>query len=222
MFLSDKAGWQPVLDSLRTGRRERRLWILGSVLVHGLALVVLCWPGKAAYIKPIWLAHGAGGSATPASVVLYLSSRQVPAAENPLLSLPSPPTQKLTSKTKVKKRTNVLKNEKPAEQMEAGSTLGTSFDGAAAGDEIKPGFAIRFTAPRVSRSELPGGTPGDVIVELTIDAEGNVVEEKLLQGLGQSIDDRVITSLRDWHFRPATRNGIAIPFKYDAHFHFPS
>jgi hypothetical protein len=49
-----------------------------------------------------------------------------------------------------------------------------------------------------------------------------VVEEKLLQGIGPDIDERVIATLRIWRFRPATRNGIAIPFKYDARFHFPS
>jgi len=56
---------------------------------------------------------------------------------------------------------------------------------------------------------------------LTIDAQGNVVEEKLLQGLGNGIDDKVLAAVRDWRFRPATRNGVAIPFKYDARFHFP-
>jgi outer membrane biosynthesis protein TonB len=49
-----------------------------------------------------------------------------------------------------------------------------------------------------------------------------VVEEKLLQGIGPGIDERVLAAVRDWHFRPATRNGVAIPFKYDARFHFPS
>ena len=96
------------------------------------------------------------------------------------------------------------------------------MEGLTEGDEIKPGFAITFTDPRVARWELPSGVQGDVIVELTIDVQGNVVEEKLLQGMGHGIDERVIATLRDWRFRPATRNGVAIPFKYDAHFHFPS
>jgi len=63
---------------------------------------------------------------------------------------------------------------------------------------------------------------GDVIVEITIDAQGSVVEERLLQGLGHGVDERVIAVLRDWRFRPATRNGVAIPSKHDVHFHFPS
>jgi protein TonB len=61
-----------------------------------------------------------------------------------------------------------------------------------------------------------------VIVEVTIDAQGAVVEEKLLQGLGPGVDERVISALRDWRFRPATRNGVAISSKHDVHFHFPS
>ena len=61
-----------------------------------------------------------------------------------------------------------------------------------------------------------------MIVEVTIDVLGNVVEEKLLRGVGYGIDEKVIAALRERHFRPATRNGVAIPSKYDVYFHFPS
>jgi protein TonB len=61
-----------------------------------------------------------------------------------------------------------------------------------------------------------------VIVEITIDAQGIVVAERLLQGLGHGVDERVIAVLRDWRYHPATRNGVPIPSKYDVHFHFPS
>jgi protein TonB len=61
-----------------------------------------------------------------------------------------------------------------------------------------------------------------VIVEISIDAQGIVVAERLLQGLGHGVDERVIAVLRDWRYHPATRNGVPIPSKYDVHFHFPS
>lgn len=221
MFLYDKPGWQPALDSMRNGKRNRALWISGSVLLHAVFLVIWCWPPEPMFIKPVWLARGHGGTATPSSVVLYVP-HDTQFAEHSLVSLPAPARQKRSARTELKKRTNLVDSDKPANRAEAGSASGNSLDGASNGDEIKPGFAIRFTPPSVSRSELPGGLQGDVIVELTIDAQGNVVDEKLLQGLGHEIDERVIATLRDWHFQPATRNGIAIPFKYDAHFHFPS
>jgi protein TonB len=61
-----------------------------------------------------------------------------------------------------------------------------------------------------------------VIVEITIDVEGNVSETKLLQGVGHGIDEKVIAAARAWHFHPATRNGVAVLSKQDYRFHFPS
>jgi protein TonB len=146
------------------------------------------------------------------------------AAAAPLATTVSFPVvpHKQIAKSKPRKRLNALSQDEQKESAEAGSHFGTSLDGSTEGEEIKPGFAISFTDPRVSRWELPSGVQGEVIVELTIDAEGNVLEERLLQGLGHGVDEKIMATLRDWRFRPATRNGIAIPFKYDAHFHFPS
>jgi protein TonB len=84
---------------------------------------------------------------------------------------------------------------------------------------VKPALPVAFQGLKIFRSELPNCPQGDVIVEITIDARVPVVEERLLQGLGHGVDDRVIAVLRDWHFRPATRNGVAIPSKHDVHFH---
>jgi len=220
VFLNHKPGWQPELDSIPSEKRKRGLWISGSALAHAIFLLVWCWPAPPGFVRPIWLAHGENGSGTPVSVALYLP-QDIRVAERPLLSLPAA-ARPQHAKAKLHKRANVLDQDKPEDRAEAGSTSGTSMYGATEGDEIKPGFAVRFTDPRVARWQMPSGIQGDVIVELTIDTQGNVVEEKLLQGLGHGIDELVISTLRDWHFRPATRNGVAIPFKYDAHFHFPS
>jgi len=62
----------------------------------------------------------------------------------------------------------------------------------------------------LDQSCLAASSRGDVVVEITIDAQGTVVDERLLQGLGHGVDDRVIAVLRDWRFHPATRNGVAI------------
>lgn len=224
-FLKADPSWQAALRSLHAVARRRSWWMMLSLAIHIGLLVMVCWPVQPAFIRPVWLARGENGGATPNSVALYLPQdirfAERP-AERPLLSLPATSRQKQLARVRLHKRSNVLDNDKPATRAEAGSALGTSIDGAAEGDEVKPGFAIRFTDPRIGRSQMPTGMQGDVIVELTIDTEGNVVEERLLQGLGHGIDEMVIATLRDWHFRPATRNGVAIPFKYDAHFHFPS
>ena len=79
-----------------------------------------------------------------------------------------------------------------------------------------------FPDPPVSRSDLPEGVSGKVIVEITIGELGNVIDTKLLQGLHPSIDAKVIATVKLWRFRPATRDGHAIASKQDALFTYPS
>jgi periplasmic protein TonB len=207
----------------QAGRRSRNLSLVLSTAIHAALLLVLCWRVAPIFVKPELLARGNGGTSTRVSVQLYLPQDTAPAAAAmpAIVSFPVPTHQRI-AKSRPRKRHNALSREEEKDDTEAGSRFGTSLDGPTEGEEIRPGFAISFTDPRVSRWELPGGVQGEVIVELSIDAQGNVVEEKLLQGLGHGVDEKIMATLRDWRFRPATRNGVAIPFKYDAHFHFPS
>ena len=223
-FEKNRYEWNMLTQILPT-RRRRWSFSLGlSSAMHALLVVALGWPTAPVFVKPVMVAHGEGGSATPSSVVLYVpDDLQIAEAKNqPLLSLPAS-ARKKTRKTKLKKRTNVIEEaDKTPNPAEVGSENGSAYDGLASGDEVKPALPVAFQDVKIPRSELPGGIQGDVIVEITIDAQGTVVEERLLQGLGHGVDEKVIAVLRDWRFRPATRNGVAIPSKHDVHFHFPS
>jgi periplasmic protein TonB len=203
------------------GQGRRSLALIFSAAVHVVAVVILCWR-PASFVKPQLIAHGEGGAATSMSTTLYLPQDLTETPQQSLSSLPAP-VQK-TRKTKLKKRSNVLEKEATTNSVEAGSRDGSALDGLAEGEDVMPAIPLpgSFADPKVSRWELPGGMQGDVIVEITIDDQGAVVNERLLQGMGHGIDEKVIAALRDWRFRPATRNGIAIPSKHDVHFHFPS
>jgi protein TonB len=222
-FEQDRYEWNTLAQCQPARRRRWGFSVSLSSAIHGLVLMVLCWPTLPVFVKPNALAHGEGGSATPVSVVLYVPNdlQLATARKPPLLSLPAS-VRKKTQNTRLRKRTNVLEVEKPANSAEAGSELGSAYDGPTTGDEVKPALPMILQDLKIPRSELPSGVQGDVIVEITIDAQGNVVEEKLLQGLGHGVDERVIAVLRDQRYRPATRNGVAIPSKRDVHFHFPS
>jgi len=194
-----------------------------SAILHGVLLVVFCWPIKPVFVKPMLLARGDGGTSTPRSITLVLpaDARTAAPAAVSLLSLPAP-ARKPQEKKKLEKRSNLLENEKPVDSLQAGSVHGSALDGPIDGDEIKPGFAITFREPRISRWELPSGLHGEVVVEVTIDAEGNVVEEKLLHGVGYGVDEKVIAAIQGWHFQPATRNGVPIPSKHDVLYPLPN
>jgi TonB family protein len=66
------------------------------------------------------------------------------------------------------------------------------------------------------------GQEGDVVVEITIDAQGNIVQKVVIQSLGPAVDQKVLAALENWRFRPATQNGVAIPSKQDVYYHFKS
>lgn len=223
-FEQDRQEWNTLTQSRPPRRRRWSFSVSVSSAIHLLVVIAFCWPAGPIFVKPVLVARGEGGSASPSSVVLYVPDdlQIASASKPPLLSLPAS-ARKKPQKTKLKKRTNVIEEaDKTPNSAEVGSENGSAYDGPANGDEVKPALPVAFQDLKISRSELPGGIQGDVIVEITIDAQGTVVEEHLLQGLGHGVDDRVIAVLRDWRFHPATRNGVAIPSKHDVHFHFPS
>jgi TonB family protein len=102
----------------------------------------------------------------------------------------------------------------------AGSPLGTVLEGPLAGEEVRPALPVVSPDPAVAAVEL-NGLQGDVVVEVTIDEKGNIVQKVVIHSLAPAIDGKVLEALENWRFRPATRNGVAIPSKQDVYYHFP-
>ena len=102
----------------------------------------------------------------------------------------------------------------------AGSPLGTVLEGPLTGDEIRPALPVVAPDPIVASNEL-NGLQGDVVIEVTIDEKGNIVQKVVIQSLAPAVDSKVLEALDNWRFRPATRNGLAIPSKQDVFYHFP-
>ena len=110
----------------------------------------------------------------------------------------------------------------PEETARGGSPFGRVPGSPLSFDEVVPAFPVVYPDPPVSDADVPTGVHGDVIVQVTIDSQGNVVETKLLQGIGYGIEQKVLTVLQRWHFHPAVRDGITIASQHIVHFHYPS
>jgi TonB family protein len=102
----------------------------------------------------------------------------------------------------------------------AGSPSGSLSYGTTIGFEVRPALPVVSMDP-VVQPQLLNGMTGDVIVEITIDSGGNIVEMKVLQSLVAPVDQKVLAALGQWHFLPATRDGVPIPSTQDVHYHFP-
>jgi len=104
----------------------------------------------------------------------------------------------------------------------AGSPYGSVSDGSLTGPDVRPALPIVSPDPRIEVADLPDGIrEGDEIIEITIDAQGNIVQKIVISSLSSTVDAKVLAALENWHFLPATRFGVPIPSKQDVHYHFP-
>jgi periplasmic protein TonB len=212
-----------MFSSLSRSDHAKQSWsVIGSTAVHALVLLVLCLRPSPVYVRPSALAHGQHG----ASLVLYFSpmgSQQTLVAQRTKhsparLYLPVKPKTRFNAKI-TSERDVEPQNVSPS-PVAAGAPGSSDVYGDTTGSNIRPAIEVTLIDPPV-RSILPHGVQGDVIVEVTIDEHGNVVGTKLLQGLGYGIDEICVATVQNsWHYLPATRDGVPIPSKYDAHWHF--
>ena len=118
---------------------------------------------------------------------------------------------------------------KPAEKTPA-SPATTSPSAAAASSaqgnnalgagNVTVALATYFPWPRPDLSTLAHGTRGDVIIDVTIDQQGKVVETQVAQSMGPAIDTSVLSVIQTWTFKPATKDGVAVPSEQELLFHF--
>jgi outer membrane biosynthesis protein TonB len=102
---------------------------------------------------------------------------------------------------------------------QAGLPYGTLSRGPFFGDEIRPALPTATSDPVVYPWQLPA-TAGNEVIEITIDERGEIVRSIVLQSLGPEIDTKCLAALENWHFHPATRNGVPIASRQDAIFPF--
>jgi TonB family protein len=102
---------------------------------------------------------------------------------------------------------------------------GDSFASAAHGNgsdnqDMRPAFPVFSPRPPVSdRSLLPPGEQ-KIVVDVNVDALGQVVSESLVKGLGNKLDQIVLDIVKTWRFQPATIDGKAVPTQAELIFPF--
>jgi TonB family protein len=178
---------------------------------HGTQIAHLYWPNQRTEMVND-SAPGTTGTSSSAQLNAHLTwKRRAKAAKAAKRELPRP---ELGSDAETSVPGQV------AQAKPAGSPLGTVLEGPLTGEEVRPALPVVAPDPIVATDEL-AGLQGDVVVEVTIDDKGNIIQKVVLQSLAPKVDGKVLEALENWRFRPATRNGVAIPSKQDVFYHFP-
>ena len=74
--------------------------------------------------------------------------------------------------------------------------------------------------PAVADRSLLPDSNRQVIVDVTVSASGDVLEAKLVQGIGNGLDALVLSTVKTWHFHPATLNGSPVATESELIFPF--
>ena len=210
-------------------RPSTRRWnasLLVSFVLHCVVLYFVVRPPRPIYVTPSSVAFGHGGISTE---LVYWTQHGSAASEN---SATQAEQRRIALHMAARKRTrpvakpSTVNNTQPAVATEqparAGTPYGSFAQGLASGHDVRPALPVVFPNPEILPWQVPSGVQGNVIVEVTIDEQGNVTDTKVLQALGHGIEEKVVAALRNWRFRPAIMDGRAIPSQQDVYFHFPS
>ena len=200
-------------------RRYRAVEV--SVGAHLILLSIIAFHNpKVIELIPESLAYGEGAHSY--KLVYLPAGADDDPADAAKLHFPSSAAKPKTPQPAPEPQPTVADAEAGDHNSRAGSPLGTMIDGPITGHEVHVAYPTVFPNPPVDRAALPHDLVGDVVIEVTIDSEGNVVETKIVQAIGHGIDEKVEATLRRWHFQPATLDGTPVASKHDVHFHFPS
>ena len=212
--------------------RFRRHGAVGvSVAAHLALLAVIAFHNpRVIDLSPAWLAYGDGSHTYR---LIYFP----PAAQNadvppdtaklmfpPRATKPRPRPQSQPPKPAPEPQQAMVNADAEAgdHNSHAGSPLGTMIDGPITGHEVHVAYPVVYPDPPVERSALPRDLVGDVVIEVTIDSQGIVVETRIVQAIGHGVDEKIEATLRRWHYQPATLDGAPVASRHDVHFHFPS
>ncbi len=210
-----------ILVPLKLDSHDRKLWTGISVVLHFAVIAMLSVQTEPVIVKTSLLMKGDDGKSMS---LVYLAAKQNRDSVDPSQTtepskfhLPRKQKAKAKPPRPVSDRDVVAKNESP----KAGLANGSMYDGLMSGHDVRPALPIVSPDPPVTGDELHGAE-GDVIVEVTIDVRGEVIQTRLLQGIGHGVEQIVIAVVQRWKFKPATQDGIPIASRQDVHFHYPS
>jgi TonB family protein len=230
----------PMLTQLNPATARRQRWLRwGSLTAHGVLLAWLLHAPEPMLLNPVSVAIGHNGKSVTR---LYWPSKKVDDSTHSSSDNATEryrhqrlSQQKLTWKApadlaKVAPQSPLARTESEdnakaqtlsalGHGVQAGLPYGTLSRGQLYGEEIRPALPVATSDPVVWPWQLPD-SPGNEVIEITIDERGDIVNKVVLQSLGADIDTKCLAALENWRFHPATRNGAPIPSKQDAIFPF--
>ncbi len=183
-------------------------WIAVSAALHALVLAALL---RGSHMRVASIPHPGTREGTHLALVYNPGRSAAATAQAAVQPVETPLSRHLKLKPAPPRPASTAS---PSPSTAAASSQGNNALGAG---NVTVALATYFPWPR---PDLPHGTRGDVVVDITIDQQGRIVETQVAQSMGPAIDGSVLSTIQTWTFKPATRDGVAVPSEQELLFHF--
>lgn len=207
-----------VFEPARLSRRY--VLIAGSAALHVIALLFWLWAPETFFLLPQIAPRAKSGPVIPILSPVVLRPESVKAAAVHQKGAP-----------RVKKSHPMLSRVKPEPEIPKPALPDASDLGPVLKvsrlwlipsiHEVKLALPEVAPLPGIARSELPNDFEGDIVVEITIAKDGKVVRTKVLQTIGNGLENKVVATLMNWRFKPASFDGVPVASLQDISFHYP-
>jgi protein TonB len=198
-------------------RIEARWWRTGGSVVIHLALLAALVHTRRLWVAPMKLPGDAHGSRL---VLTYLPGRATVSTSVPVkvaVAKPTPIVKPVPKEVPLPVKTEVAAS---TAAPVTGTADGKAGDDALGSGDVNIALAQSFPAPKPDLSKLPRGTSGDVVLDVVIGADGKIASMTTTKGLGFGVDEVVVTTVQQWVFAPATKDGKPIASEQELRFHY--
>lgn len=204
---------------------RRRSGVAVSVAAHAVVLACLLTAGLRGHVR------SQGRVVAPAQPY-YIAMVQTAGASHalpvPVHETPSTgqsrKSPELTDQKKLfdpKRTPHAARVAPPDNAQAAGRGTGTATTGAGAdAQDATPAFPVFSPKPPVTDRGLLPAAEQQIVVDVNVGADGQVVTETLVKGMGTALDQIVLETVKSWRFHPATVNGTAVASESELIFPF--
>ena len=198
--------------------QDRAQWLkIGvSIGVHALVLAAFIHTRKM-WVAPMLMPGDAQGSRL---VLSYMPGRSAVSAAMPVkaaVKKPAPTTALDKAALPVRKMETVVAS---TDSPVSAKPNGTTGDDALGSGNVNIALVKSFPSPKPDLSKLPRGVSGDVVVDIVIDETGKVASLTRMKGVGYGVDEVVLSTVKDWVFQPATKDGKPVASEQELLFHY--
>jgi protein TonB len=109
----------------------------------------------------------------------------------------------------------------PKDAQADGRGTGTATTGPGTdAEDATPAFPVFSPKPPVNDRALLPAAEQQIVVDVSVGADGQVLTETLVKGMGTALDQIVLNTVKSWRFHPATVNGAAVASESELIFPF--